>query len=139
MTADEISAQNSIGANVGYNFDAEELFLGGQFRFAPAALPVMINPSLETYFIDGATWLRFDINALYPFGVRNTTFTPYAGAGLGLNFINPDIGDSETDAMLNLVFGAEFGMARIRPFGEARIDVGDGTGASLRGGVLVGL
>lgn len=139
LSAQTASAQNSIGANVGYNFDAEEVFIGGQLRFAPATLPVVINPSLETYFVEDATWLRFDLNALYMFGVDNTTFTPYAGGGLGVDYVNPENFDSETDAKLNLVFGANFGMGQIRPFAEARVDIGDGTGAALRGGILIGI
>ena len=133
------SAQHSIGANVGYNFEYEEFFVGGQFRYVPATLPIVINPSLETHFVDGMSWLRFDLNGLYMFGVDNTTFTPYAGGGLGLNYFNPEVGDSETDAMLNAVFGANFGMGRMRPFAEARIGIGDVTEASLRGGLLIGI
>lgn len=135
----EADAQSSLGVNAGYNLDEQEFFIGGQFRYAPASLPIIFNPSLETYLIDDQTWLRIDVNALYPFGVRNTTFTPYAGAGLGIDYRNFDVGDSQTDAGLNLIFGAEFGMARLRPFAEARIEVGDGTPISLRGGLLLGL
>lgn len=133
------TAQNSIGANVGYNFEYEEWFLGGQFRFAPATLPVVINPSLETYFQDNATWLRFDLNGLYMFGVNNMTFTPYAGGGLGIDYFNPELGDGDTNAMLNLVFGANFGMGQLRPFAEARVGIGDVTEAALRGGLLIGI
>lgn len=130
------SAQNSVGANVGYDFDLEEFFAGGQLRFAPATLPIVINPSLETYFQENVTRLRLDLNGLYMFGVDNVTFTPYAGGGLGVEYANPDVGDSVTNAMLNLIFGANFGMGQLRPFAEARIGVGDGTRAALRGGLL---
>lgn len=137
LSARDASAQHSVGINVGYNLDAEEFFLGGQLRFAPAGLPVILNPSVETYFVDN-TWLQIDVNALYPFGVRNTTFTPYAGAGLGLDYVNFDAGGSNTDAGLNLLFGAEWGMGRMRPFTEARIHVDGEVGVGLRGGLLIG-
>lgn len=137
--AREASAQHSLGINAGYNLDAEEFFMGGQFRYDASGLPVILNPSLETYFIDDFSWLQIDLNALYPFGVRNTTFTPYAGAGLGIDYVKPDGGDSNTDAGLNLLFGAEWGMSRMRPFTEARIDVDGEVGVSLRGGLLIGL
>lgn len=134
----EASAQHSVGINAGYNLDAEEFFLGGQARFAPTALPVIINPSVETYFVD-FTWLQIDVNALYPFGSRNTTFTPYAGAGLGINYQNAEGAESNTDAGLNLLFGAEWGMGRLRPFTEARIGVDSDVGVAVRGGLLIGL
>lgn len=133
------AAQNSVGVNVGYNLDAEEFFAGGQARVVFGGLPVIINPSIETYFIENLTWLQIDINALYPFGGSNTTFTPYAGAGLGINFLKPENFDSQTDAGLNLIAGAAFGFSRLRPFAEARINIDDGTNVSLRGGLLIGI
>jgi opacity protein-like surface antigen len=137
----EASAQNanSIGVNVGYNLEAEELFAGGQARFALPAFPVMINPSLETYFIEDVTWLQIDLNVLYPFGTNNTTFTPYAGAGLGVNYVKPENLDSRTDAGLNFIAGANFGFGRLQPFAEARINLDDGTNVGLRGGLLIGI
>ena len=135
----DAAAQNAIGANVGYDIDAEEWFAGAQFRLAPASLPVIINPSVETFFVDGFTWLHFDLNALYPFGVDNTTFTPYAGAGLGIDYIKSENGDGNTDAGLNLLFGANFGMGRIQPFAEARIRVDSEVGVAVRGGILLGI
>ena len=139
LSPGEAAAQNSIGANVGYDLDAEEFFVGAQFRLAPASLPIIINPSIETFFIENFTWLHFDLNALYPFGVDNTTFTPYAGAGLGLDYVKPENGDSNTDAGLNLLFGANFGMGRIQPFAEARIRVDGDVGVAVRGGILLGI
>ncbi len=135
----EASAQNSVGINVGYNLDAEEIFAGGQGRIGLPGFPVILNPSLETYFIDDFTWLQIDVNALYPFGVSNVAFTPYAGAGLGVNYIKPENRDSRTDAGLNLIAGANFGFGRLRPFAEARINIDDGTNVGLRGGLLIGL
>ena len=139
LTARDAAAQASIGANVGYNLDAEEFFAGGQARFGLGAFPVIINPSIETYFIDNLTWLQIDLNALYPFGVNNTAFTPYAGAGIGINYFKPENLDSSTDAGLNLIAGAVFGFNRLRPFAEARINFDGDTNVGIRGGVLFGL
>lgn len=139
LAARDASAQTSIGANVGYNLDAEEFFAGGQARLGLGGLPVIINPSIETYFVENLTWLQIDLNALYPFGVNNTTFTPYAGAGIGINYFKPENLDGSTDAGLNLIAGATFGFSRLRPFAEARINFDDGTNVGIRGGVLFGL
>lgn len=139
FTVDDASAQTSVGANIGYNLDAEELFAGGQLRLGLGGFPVIINPSVETYFIEDLTWLQIDINALYPFGVDNSTFTPYAGAGLGINYVDRENVEGSTDAGLNLIAGATFGFSRLRPFAEARINIDDGTNVGIRGGVLFGL
>ncbi len=139
FAAHDASAQNSVGVNVGYNLDVEEFFAGGQLRFGLGGLPVIINPSLETYFIDNFTWLQIDVNALYPFGVDNTTFTPYAGAGIGIDFLKPENGDSNTEVGPNLLAGATFGFGRLRPFVEARININDGANVGVRGGLLIGI
>lgn len=135
----EALAQNRLGINVGYNVDAEEIFAGGQFRVGLPGFPITVNPSLETYFIEDVTRLQIDVNALYLFGVNNVAFTPYAGAGLGVNYIKPENLDSETDAGLNLIAGANFGFGRLSPFAEARINVAGSTNVGLRGGLLIGL
>lgn len=129
-------AQNQVGVNLGYNLEAERVFAGAQFRAQPASLPVIINPSIETYFIENLTWLQIDLNALYPFGIDNQSFTPYAGGGLGINYFKPENGDSNTEAGLNLIAGATFGFSRIQPFAEARINIDNGTNVGIRGGVL---
>lgn len=128
----EAAAQNSFGVNVGYNLDAEEFFAGAQARFGTPSIPIVINPSIETYFIDNVTWLQIDVNALYHIGRDyTTTFTPYFGAGLGIDAI-----EGNTDAGLNLIAGADFGKGRMRPFTEARININDGTNVGVRGGLL---
>lgn len=134
----DASAQHSVGINAGYNLDAEEFFAGGQVRLAPPVLPIILNPSVETYFIDNFTRLQIDLNALYPFGVRNTMFTPYSGAGLGIDYTKPEGGDGNTNAGLNLLFGAEWGMGRLQPFTEARLHVDREVEVALRGGLLIG-
>ena len=136
-SAPAATAQSSLGVNVGYNVDNEEFFAGGQFRYGLTAFPITINPIVETYFIDNLTFLQIDLNALYHIGRQyTTTFTPYFGAGLGINYLDTDFGDGETDAGLNLIAGADFGQARIRPFVEARIQINEGTPVIARGGVL---
>lgn len=139
IASNEAFAQHRVGINVGYNLESEEVFAGGQLRFAVPRLPVTVNPSLETYFIEDVTWLQIDVNALYLFGVNNVAFTPYAGAGLGVNYVKPENSDSRTDAGLNLIAGANFGFGRLSPFAEARINLDDGTNVGLRGGLLIGL
>ena len=141
--APEAAAQNRIGVNGGYNIDNESWFVGGQARLGTAALPVVINPSVETYLdVEGGSIWELDINGLYHIGRDyTTTFTPYVGAGIGVLYFNPEFDeiDSQTDVGLNLVAGADFGNSRLQPFVEARIQFIDGEmPVSVRGGVLFG-
>lgn len=159
-------AQFSLGAHAGYNLDvisedgAEEgaAFVGGEARFGLGQYPVVINPS-ASYFLTGlenTSTLEFDLNALYEFGYNNTSFTPYAGVGLGVTrvafdsdipLVGNNFEDSETDYGLNLIGGARFGFGQIQPFVQARITFGEhlsfvnddgqgGSGYALMGGVL---
>ena len=121
-----------IGIDVG---DVEELFIGADARIDAESLPVTINPTFDFYFTDDPlTFWGLSANALYPFGVDNEAFTPYAGAGLGLYRTSVDDqevdtpfgdvtveGGSSTDVGLNLLFGAEFAVNRsFVPFVEAQ-------------------
>ncbi len=137
-----------LGLDVG---DIEELFIGADGRIASADLPVVINPAFDYYFVEDVTIfgtefnqsvVTFDINALYEFGVDNQAFTPYAGGGLGS--IRSSIeangeSESETEIGLNIVGGAQFETGNLRPFVQAKINVGsDVTLFGVMGGLLFG-
>ncbi len=149
-------AQFDLGVRAGFDIEAEDPFVGVEARIAlPVGnLPLMLQPSFD-YFItgdggDGIGGVGFDynvyqidVNVLYPFGVNNESFTPYAGVGLGITYwsfdysglgVNAD--DSETDIGLNIVGGAMFGSGNLRPFAQARFMLGGGELFSLMGGVL---
>ena len=143
-TAHEARAQFQLGARGGYDLETDDALIGVEARFGlnNPALPLIIAPAFDYYFldIDDASFYELDLNVLYPFGINNQTFTPYAGAGLGVGFLSFDDGDeseTDTDLGLNLVGGAVFGFGGIRPFAQARLKLGgDMELATLHGGVL---
>lgn len=137
-----------IGIDVG---DIEELFIGAEGRISSDALPVIISPAFDFYFVDSGvegvdqSIFVIDINGLYEFGVDNQAFTPYAGGGLGIVRSSVDvdggsfgtIGSSTTDVGLNLVGGARFETGTLQPFAQAKINVGgDFTLFNIMGGLL---
>lgn len=155
----QADAQTSfeVGPRIGIDFgDLEEFFIGADGRIYSDALPVVINPSFDYYFIssgvDGVDVSAFavDVNALYEFGVDNQAFTPYAGGGLGIvrfssstESVETPFGDfggvsaSTTDVGLSLVGGAKFEAGNLQPFAQAKINVGgDFTLFNLMGGLL---
>ena len=141
-----------VGPRVGLDLgDIEEGFIGADARIATEALPVLINPAVDFYFVDSGvegvdqSIFAIDINALYPFGVDNQAFTPYAGGGLGIVRSSVDVdagafgstGESTTDVGLNLVGGAVFQAGTLKPFAQAKINVGgDVTLFNVMGGLL---
>lgn len=143
FTTQRAEAQTAleIGPRIGYEVDDwESLFLGADVRIDMAALPVAINPYFDYYFLDNddVSLIQFGANALYHFGIANQAFTPYAGAGLALSRISYDIPgvDGDTEAGLNLLFGARFGFGQMRPFAQAQFTLGDADFFSIAGGLL---
>lgn len=109
-----------IGIDVG---DIEEFFIGADARISVTGLPVKINPTFDYYFVDFGSYFALSGNALYPLGVENEVFTPYAGGGIGLFRADPDVGGSATDPGINIVGGAEFIGTNFRPFVQAQISI----------------
>jgi opacity protein-like surface antigen len=135
-----------IGPRVGYEIDdLNDLFVGADVRLDVATLPVIINPTLDYYFVDAdnVNLFQLSINALYTFGINNAVFTPYAGAGVGITRVSVDseFGDaSNTDVGLNIVGGAEFGFGNLRPFVQAQLTLdGENDLTTIAGGLLFSL
>ena len=129
------------------------LYLGADARFDTDALPVVLNPSVDFYFVDEVegtsvdqSVFAIDLNALYEFGVDNEAFTPYAGGGIAITRFSVDDdgvfpGDpDETDVGLNVVGGARFPLGSVEPFAQLNAVVGgDIDRLGLTGGILFSL
>ena len=147
---EQAQAQIELGPRLGLDIagDVEEFFLGADARFAVGGWPVLLNGVLDWYFVDdnflGATdvdasFLQLSFKALYEFGVDNETFTPYAGAGIGINRSSVSIGnvdDSNTELGVNIIGGATFGFGNLKPFAQAQLSFGDVELFTLAGGLL---
>lgn len=129
------SAQTRFEVSGGYNFDAEAAMVGAGARIPLSSYPITFAPHVDYHFIEDVTFLQGNFDGLYHFR-GGVSFTPYAGAGLAIGYATAD-GDSETDAGLNLVFGAEFGSrTRLTPYVQARATISDGTGVGVTAGVI---
>jgi hypothetical protein len=128
----------SFGPRVGYDIDKlSELFIGAEARIAPDVLPVILNPVVDYYLIDGDLGLmQMSANALYEFGPDNYLFTPYVGAGLGINRTS-FAGFSESDYGFNVIGGAVFGFGAVRPYVQTQITFGTPDQVTVAGGFLL--
>lgn len=150
-------AQFDLGAHAGYNLGSEPfdgLFIGVDGRFALGlAFPIILAPSISYFFLEdfegigtsvSQSFIEIDVNGLYEFGIDNQAFTPYVGAGLGIGRYSVDIDvgfggaglGSSTDVGLNLLGGAVFGAGPLRPYGQARFQLGGAELITLQGGIL---
>lgn len=96
----------SIGANVGYGFDSENVTLGVDFRYNITD-PIRIAPSI-THFVkkDFLSAWAIDLNAHYVFPLTDM-FSFYPLAGLSLTFWKADLGLLSYD---DNRFGANIGL-----------------------------
>lgn len=117
--------------------------IGADVRLRTPALPVQGNGSFDFYFADDPwTIWSIDLNAVYPFGVDNEVFTPYAGAGLGITQFSADSDALDnTDIGINIVGGAEFETGgSVTPFVQLQATLaGDVDRLGVTGGLLFNL
>ena len=141
-------AQWSLNTHGGYDLDAKEFLIGASVEFsipgaAISGVPLTFVPGFDYYpGLDGASFFVMDFDAHYPFKAKG--MTPYVGGGMYISRVSvgaPGIGSgSDTNFGLNLKGGARFGTSsKVRPFGEARLRVGNGSTLILKGGLSIQL
>jgi hypothetical protein len=117
-----------IGPRISFDFDAEEVGIGGQVGI-PIANRLEFYPSFEYYFVDPAT--LWAVNADFKYRLfRERLEWLYGGAGFGL-----EKRTSDTDPGVNAFLGAETLRGRIHPFAEARARFADRTTFVLAAGL----
>ena len=118
----------AVGARIGYDFDANEMFLGGQFQF-PVAQRIALVPSLELYTGVSGTPYRANIDLKFHPATRYGFF--YFGGGLAILHAS---GNSDTG--VNGFAGWEGRRLRpFRPFLEGKLVFASNTSFNLLGGI----
>jgi hypothetical protein len=114
-----------IGWNVfgGWATEADGLVLGAGAHFGVG--PIEANPNAEMIFIDHGNMFTLNADAhwtVLPAAVANV----FVGGGVGMVILDPEQGDSDTDAGINLIVGATLNAVRFNPFGKLKWVVIDG-------------
>jgi hypothetical protein len=96
---------------------------------------------LDLFFPDNNNnYFELNGNIAYGFSIEgNNSLFPYVGSGLSLAHASgggPGGDNSDTDLGLNLLAGTAFDAERLRPFIEARFEVGGGEQLVITAGVL---
>lgn len=109
------SAQQAVvsgyGPRVGFSVDPDQFVFGGQMTVANIAPDLSFAPDVELGFGDDRTVIALNFDLHYDFTLEGSAWRPYAGAGLGINFIQidrqPPLEDlSDTNVGGNLLAGA---------------------------------
>ena len=130
LAAPAVAQRSQIGFHAGVNFDLDDALLGAQAMF-PLSGRWDLYPSFDYYFVDPGDLSALNVDVRYR--LPGSSVHPYIGGGLNILFSN---GDSDTG--VNLLGGIE-GRGRVRPYGELRILLHDGSSLQLVGGLSWGL
>jgi len=124
----------SYGVRGGINMNPDQFNFGAHVDAGTLTSRIRLQPSFELGLGNGVVLASLNFDAHYLFSARK--FRPYAGGGLGLNFIDVRSGIGRGDGLnvapvLNLVGGVEWGAPRTgsqafrRYLLEARVGMGD--------------
>lgn len=123
----------SFGPRVTYNFDAEEVAIGGH-ALIPLNTSIDFYPSLDIFLPDNGSLLGVNLDLR----LKPVRESPMFYLGGGLNLLRASAGGrSNTDAGVNILGGLEGQTGVIRPFGELRLLIGDGSSVALAGGLNI--
>lgn len=138
LTAGSTFAQElgvrSYGLRGGINMNPDQFNFGAHLDAGRLTSRIRFQPSFELGMGNGVFLLANNFDAHYLFSARS--LRPYAGGGLGVNFIDVTNGMGAGDGLdiepiLNLVGGVEWGAPRAgsraprRYLLEARVGMGD--------------
>lgn len=121
---------SGIGPRVGFSADPDQLVVGGQLTFAEVAPNLSFDPNLEIGLGDDLLLFGFNFDLHYHFET-NTTWRPYLGGGVGINYIDFDDdrfgnADSDTEVGGQVILGAGAPTrSGNRFFGELKLGLGD--------------
>lgn len=132
----------ALGVRGGVSVNPDQFQFGVHVRAGTFTRNVRFQPSFEFGLGNGVRLGAANIDALYTFKPQRS-FQPYAGGGLGINFIDVTEGvgagtGMDVQAVLNLVGGIEFGARSRAPHRyllELRVGVGDTPDLKVTAGI----
>jgi len=113
-----------FGVRTGFYTDVDEPFIGIEGLFG-LGHHVYLNPNFEYVFTEDPHYMTFNADFHYDFPTRSRAYV-WAGAGLGVLYTNPEVGDSNTDVGLNLLFGVGL-KGHVVPYVQGKVIVSEDT------------
>ncbi|HET9252360.1 MAG TPA: hypothetical protein VFP58_09600 [Candidatus Eisenbacteria bacterium] len=106
-----------------YTDPVDEFMLGAGVKLGFGGLSV--TPNAEYVFVESGSYYTLNVDGTFPIlplGVASL----YAGGGAGLHFLDPEVGDSNTETGINLLVGAGFNAIGLKPYGQIKYVFIDG-------------
>jgi len=110
-------------ASIGSNTNSGDFMLGAGARVGLG--PVTVIPNAEWFFVDSGTNYTLNLDgtlSVLSIGLAGI----YVGAGTGVAVVDPDPGDSQEEALLNLMAGVGVNVL-MSPFAQMKMVMIDGS------------
>jgi len=105
-----------FGVRAGKLDRADANFVGAEMLFDLGS--ININPNIEYWDVDNGTEGTANLDVTWDFG--SSRVKPYVGAGVGMLYVDPDLGSSNTETLGNLIGGVQFDLDFLRPYAQAK-------------------
>jgi opacity protein-like surface antigen len=105
-----------FGVRAGKLDRADTNFVGAEMLFDLGMFN--INPNIEYWDVDNVTEGTANLDVTWDFG--SSRVKPYVGAGVGLLYVDPDLGSSNTETLGNLIGGVQFDLDFLKPYAQAK-------------------
>lgn len=128
-----------FGIRAGRYNDMDEEFVGAEMLFDLGS--ININPNIEYSLADNVTAGSANFDVTFDIGQFNRV-NPYLGAGVGLWYVDSDLGDNNTELLGNLIGGVSFNLDFLKPYVQVKyfkLLEDDSTGSSDDLALTVGL
>jgi opacity protein-like surface antigen len=116
---------SALAADFGVRAGRLDFREGGDENFVGAEMLVdlgviNLNPNIEYWLTDedDVTAGTANLDVTVDFG--SARIKPYAGAGVGLFYIDDNFGDSDTETLGNLIGGVQFDLDFLKPYAQAK-------------------
>lgn len=106
-----------FGVRAGQYRDSKEEFVGAEMVIDAGFMN--INPNIEYSLADDITAGTANLDLTIDIG-RFSSITPYLGAGVGLQYVDDDIGDDETNVVGNLIGGIALDLDFLKPYAQLK-------------------
>jgi len=133
------SPARNFGLQAGIGFEPDQFVVGAQGRAGEIVPNVYLAPSIELGFGDDISVYSGSFDAVVNLSPPNSRSAFYVGGGPTLSYLNPKVGDGDTELGVGLLAGVKL------PFGnsnnwniEARYGIGDIPEIRVLAGVLFG-
>jgi hypothetical protein len=106
-----------------YTGPLDDVYLGAGIRLGLGG--VTATASGDYIFVDSGTTFSLNADAtlpIVPLGVASI----YGGGGVGFLTVDPDIGESDTQTVINLIAGAGLNALPMKPYGQLKYVFADG-------------